>query len=172
MVTKRSDGSGRDNDLDQLWQWLRHENDVLVARVSVFLLAQSILIAVTASLVNTLVGAGDKNSHIKPEIFALALILSLAGLALALLFWYVFLLNFDNIGAVQQELNTTLGDSENNIWTSVRREQRRRRDDHWSYRLIFRRKGMNWIIVHALPVGAVILWCAMLAFGLAAFFTQ
>src|SRR5579859_1664661 len=93
-------------EADQLFESLTHQDNLLAARVSVFLLAESILIAVTAALVNTIasikVGPG---SSIRLEIFIMAIILGVAGFVLTLIFWYIFTLNFINVGVLLQELD-------------------------------------------------------------------
>src|SRR5438105_3483791 len=87
------------DEIDRLWDYFMHEDNLLATRVSVFLLAQSILIAVTASLINTVAGLShSSHSALRPEIFGLTAALILAGLGFTLIFWYVFALNFDNIG--------------------------------------------------------------------------
>jgi len=160
-------------EADQLFESLTHQDNLLAARVSVFLLAESILIAVTAALVNTIasikVGPG---SSIRLEIFIMAIILGVAGFVLTLIFWYIFTLNFINVGVLLQELDRAhAAINPNNIRLRVKTEIAERRNHRWFYRVAFRRKGMNWIIVNALPAVFLFLWSATAVFSFIIFFS-
>jgi hypothetical protein len=141
------------DDTDRLWDFFMHEDNLLASRVSVFLLAQSILIAVAASLVNTIVGLShSSHSILRPEMFGLTAAIVLAGLGLVLIFWYVFTLNYDNIGITIARLKA------DPLHVQLAREQVKKRNSHWYFRLVFQKKGMNWVIVNGLPVGLIFLW--------------
>jgi hypothetical protein len=137
-------------------------------RVSFFLLAQSILIAVAASLVNTVAGLHDVTQQpLRREMFGLSIAIGAVGLFLALVFWYVFTLNFDNVGVDIDMLKAI-----DPFYETARSNQAARRHSHWYYRPIFRKKGMNWVVVNVLPVSIVVLWCTVGAFGIAIFLSS
>lgn len=52
-------------EADRLWHWAMHEDDLLASRVSFFLLAQSVLIAVTAAVVGTSASLGSARHLIR-----------------------------------------------------------------------------------------------------------
>ena len=92
---------------DLLWQMMWHEDGLLATRVSVFLVAESILVAVAATLVNTVAGTSHAvKSNVRGELFGITISIGLVGLALTLVFWYVMTLNFDNVGALMDDLKT------------------------------------------------------------------
>jgi len=156
------------DDIDRLWQWFLHQDNLLATRVSVFLLAQSILIAVTASLINTVAGSShDSRIPLLPEIFGLAIAINLAGPALTLVFWYVFKLNYENIGVVTDQLRSL-----DRLYVDTGHKEFERRNAHWYFRVLFRKKGMNWVIVNVLPVGALLIWCIIGAFSVAVFLSR
>jgi hypothetical protein len=101
-VSKEYDKS--DGDKIRLWNWVMHEDNLLSTRISFFLLAQSILIAVTAALVNTLVGLHGAHHVVRIEVFGLAISLDLAGAALTLMFWYIFNMNENGLIILTQRL--------------------------------------------------------------------
>lgn len=133
-----------------------HEDNLLASRVSVFLLAQSILIAVTASLINTFAGPSRSSSkELRPEIFTLSLVLTTSGLCLTLISWYIFALNFHNIGITMDLLEA------DPLYVKLRNIQAVKRESRRYFRKIFRRKGMNWIIINGLSTGLITIWVAM-----------
>ena len=89
--------------------------------------------------------------------------LILAGLCLTLIFWYVFTLNYDNIGITMELLKV------DPLYLKLANEQAKKRNSHWYFRLVFKKRGMNWAIINMLPSGLIFLWCTMGAFLLAAF---
>jgi hypothetical protein len=152
------------SDIDRLWDYFKHEDNLLATRVSVFLLAQSILIAVAASLINTLAGL-SRSSHtaLRPEMFGLTSALVVTGLGITLISWYIFTLNFDNIGSTIELLRA------DPLYLNIVRDRAKKRNSHWYFRIIFRRRGMNWVVVNGLTFSLAFLWCAMGAFLLAVF---
>ncbi len=168
MNRKKSTKQGIEGQhLDRLWRLYIHDDTLLATRVSYFLLAQSILIAVTASLVNTIAGFQHHSQFVlRREVFGLSIAINAAGLVLTIVFWYVFTLNFDNVGAVLDMLRDL-----DPIYLEMRRRQAERRHSHWYYHVIFRKKGMNWVVVNFLPAILVILWCIVGAFALATYFS-
>ena len=169
-----SDPHSEAGDIDLLWEAIRHEDDLLATRVSVFLLAQSILIAVTVSLVSTVAGLTHSSSpSLRPEMFGLAISINVVGLALTLVFWYAFTLNFDNIGTLFDELDRILSDIDpNHVRMRITRERVRRRNNRWYFRIIFHRKSVNWVIVNMLPLGFLFLWCVVGIFSLVIFVSK
>ena len=153
------------DELDRLWRLLEHDDSLLATRVSSFLLTQSILIAVTASLVDTVAELHRISQHaLRREMFGLSLAITAVGVALTFAFWYVFTLNYDNVGAAIDILRAA-----DPLYEEVMKNQATRRNSHWYFRLIFRRKGMNWIVVNVLPAAVVLLWLMIGSFALAIF---
>jgi hypothetical protein len=149
-----------------LWQMMHHEDNLLATRVSVFLVAESILIAVAAAMTNTGAGlAHTAKSPVRPELFGMTISISLAGLALTLVFWYVLSLNFDNVGALMDELKI------DDLGLRVLRKRAERRNARWHFRIIFRGKGMNWVISNVLPLIFLFLWGVTVVFSVLIFFT-
>jgi hypothetical protein len=155
------------SDIDRFWDYFKHEDNLLATRVSVFLLAQSILIAVAASLVNTLAGL-SRSSHtaLRPEIFGLTAALAVTGFSLTLISWYIFALNYENIGSTIEQLRA------DPLYLKIVDDRAKKRNSHWYFRIIFRRKGMNWVVVNGLTFSLMFLWCAMSAFSLAIFLSS
>jgi hypothetical protein len=161
-------------EIDRLWEWIRHQDDLLATRASVFLLAQSILIAVAAALINTIANMKYGSVHtVRLEVFVLVMIMSVAGLLLAVIFWYVFTLNFITIGTLIDELDRKMYEvNQNNVRLRIKAEITERRRSRWFYRVAFRQKGMNWMVVNVLPVIFLFLWLATTIFSLIIFFFQ
>ena len=161
-------------EIDRLWEWTRHQDDLLATRVSVFLLAQSILIAVTAALINTIANMKFGSAHpVRLEVFVLVMVMSVAGLLLTLIFWYVFTLNFITIGALTDELDRHMYQvNPKNVRLRIKAEVTEHRRCHWFYRVAFRQKGMNWMVVNVLPAIFLFLWLATTTFSLIIFFFQ
>jgi hypothetical protein len=157
-------GTETDN-IEHLWNFFMHEDDLLATRVSVFLLAQSILIAVVASLINTVSGL-SKASHpaLRPELIALCLVLTAAGFGFTLIFWYVFVLNFDNIGVTMDLLREV-----DPLYVKIATIGAKKRKSRWYFKIIFRRRGMNWIVINGISSGLIILWLAMAGLLVASF---
>lgn len=131
-----------------------HEDELLASRVSFFLLAQSILIAATASSINTFVGLSKPTDRaLRPEIFYLSLALSIVGLFLTLISWYVLKLNFINIGIVMERLKAA-----DPLYTKLEEAKRATRQSLWYFRPIFRENGVNRVVTHKLPLTLMLLW--------------
>lgn len=160
-----------EKDIDRLWQWVTHEDDVLASRVSFFLVAQSILIAVTASLVNSVANLSRAaDISLRREVFGLAIAINVIGVILTFVFWYVLWLNFLSVGASMDELTSVMNRrSADNIRARVWAARYRRRNNNWIYRVLFRKKGMNWMVTNVLPVITLILWCIVGTFSIVIF---
>ncbi len=147
------------SESDRFWQFFMHEDNLLATRVSFFLPAESILIAVAASLINTIAGLSHSSyAALRDEIFGLILTINLAGLALTLVFWYVFRLNFDNIGVYIEELK------DNPIHVKVSKKRAERKRAHRYSNLVFRKRDINWLVANTLPAGLFFLWCVWESF--------
>jgi hypothetical protein len=124
------------DDIDRLWDYCKHEDNLLATRVSIFLVAQSILIAVAASLINTSTGLSrSPHPSLRPEIFGLTATLIVAGLGLTLISWYIFTLNFDSIGITMELLKA------DPLYFKLMDTRARRRNSRWQFRVIFRKRG-------------------------------
>ena len=132
-----------EEDISQLWLWVRHEDNLLASRVSFFLLAQSILIAVAASLVNTLTGLSHPAAaSLRREVFGLAIAIDIAGLTLTLVFWYVFRLNFLSIGTAMDELNSIVNRLQvDNFRARIVARRNQRRNESWFSKCFSVEKG-------------------------------
>ncbi|HTZ22971.1 MAG TPA: hypothetical protein VMC83_03160 [Streptosporangiaceae bacterium] len=166
-----ADIHNEENDIDQLWRWVAHEDDLLASRVSFFLLAQSILIAVTASLVNTVADLSHTaEPSLRPEVFGLAVAITLAGVALTLVFWYVFWLNFLSVGFAMDELTAIMNRRKtDNFRARIHAIRVQRRNANWFFRIVFRKRGMNWMITNVLPMIILFLWCIVGVFDIVVF---
>jgi hypothetical protein len=164
---KPTEPTVRMDDIDRLWDNYKHEDNILATRVSIFLVAQSVLIAVAASLINAAIGLSrSQHPALRGEVFGLTAVLIIAGLGLTLVSWYIFTLNFDSIGTTLEELKA------DPLFLRLMDSRARKRNSHWHFRIVFRRKGMNWVTVNGLPFGLLILWCAMGAFLLVVFLSS
>ena len=171
---RSAQSSDDDNDIDRLWQWTIHEDDILASRVSFFLVAQSILIAITASLVNSVAGISDATQpSLRQEVFGLAIAINAVGVLLTFVFWYVLWLNFISVGASMDELTSLMNQrSDDNIRARVHARRYGRRNKSWIYRVLFRKKGMNWMVTNALPVITLFLWSIVGAFSIVIFISR
>jgi hypothetical protein len=144
-----------DSDIDRLWQVFGHDDDLLAQRVAFFLLAESILLATAASLVNTVAGHQRSSApvSVRDYIFWLAIFVILGGLGLTIVFWYVFRLNFDNVGADLDLLRES-----HSIYAMISDRQSVRRHSHKFFPALFRRRGINWVTVNCLALGFMLLW--------------
>ena len=149
---------------DLLWQMMWHEDGLLATRLSVFLVAESILVAVAATLVNTVAGASHTvKSSVRGELFGITISIGLVGIVLTLVFWYVMTLNFDNVGALMDDLKI------DQTGLRVLNKRVERRGTRWYFRILFRKKGMNWVISNVLPFIFLFLWCTMVVFSILIF---
>jgi hypothetical protein len=149
-----------------LWAWALHEDDLLGARVSVFLLAQSILIAVTAAVINTFAGFRPAQHLLRAEVFGLAIALNLAGAALTLIFWYILSLNYRGVKILAARLKSL-----DEMYEQLDAKRREDRSEYWPYRAIFRR-GANDMINNILPLTVFLIWCIVAAFSVVIFVSQ
>jgi hypothetical protein len=148
---------------DRLWAWGLHEDNLLSTRVSVFLLAQSILIAVTAAVINTFAGFRSSQHLLRAEVFGLAIALNLAGIALTLIFWYILGLNYRGVKILAARLRSL-----DEMYEQLDTKRREDRADYWPYRVIFHR-GANDIINNFLPFVILLIWCLIAAFSVVIF---
>jgi hypothetical protein len=159
------DNAKRDDQLGRLWVWAMHEDDNLMSGVSLFLLAQSILIAVTASLVNTFAGLRPVQHVVRVEVFGLAMALDLAGLALTLIFWYHFTVTLRGIWVLIERLK----ELDKELYADLARKRDEDRSQLWVHRRIFRHMGAEDAVYHLLPLTVLIIWCIVAAFAIAIF---
>lgn len=151
------------DERDRLWTWALHEDDLLGARVSVFLLAQSILIAVTAAVINTFAGFRPSQHLLRTEVFGLAIALNLAGIALTLIFWYILNLNYRGVKIIAAQLKNL-----DKMYEEVDEKRHKDRVEYWPYSAIFHR-GVNDTINNLLPLTIFLIWCIVASFSVAIF---
>ncbi len=159
------DNADRNDQLGRLWIWAMHEDDNLMSGVSLFLLAQSILIAVTASLVNTLAGLLPAQHIVRVEMFGLAAALDVAGLALTLIFWYHVTVILRGIRVLIERLK----ELDKELYADLARRREEDRSQLWFHRMFFRHMGADDAIYHLLPLTVLVIWCIVAAFAIAIF---
>jgi len=166
----RADFSSMDNakhndQLGRLWIWAMHEDDNLNTGASLFLLAQSILIAVTASLVNTFAGLHPAQDIVRAEVFGLAMALDLAGLALTLIFWYTITISLRGSWVLIERLK----ELDEELYADLARRREEDRSQLWFHRAVSRHMRGDDAIYHLLPLTVLIIWCIVAAFAIAIF---
>lgn len=155
-----------DDERARLWNWALHEDDLLTTRVSVFLLAESILIAVTATVINSLSGLHSVKSLLRVEVFGFASMLILAGIALTLIFWYILNLNYQGLKVLMNRMKKL-----DSMYRDLDAERREGRDANWYYRKVFHR-GANDTINNLLPLTLLIIWCVIGIFAIVIFISH
>jgi hypothetical protein len=157
----------KDDDRNIVWNWVMHEDNLFSTRISFFLLAQSILIATAATLLNSLVGLHATNNSIRIEVFGLVMALDLAGAALTLVFWYIFNMNENGIITLTQQLKSV-----DEMYRKLDSMRSSEREGHWYFRTIFHKNGPNVVIKNLLAPIVLFIWIAMLIFAIAIFLTD
>lgn len=152
------------DDRDRLWAWVIHEEDVFSDRMSFFLLAQSILIAVSAAVSNTLAGLHSAHHLVRLEVFGLAVSLDLAGLALTLIFWFIFNMNSSGLAILTERLRSL-----DEMYADLSMKWQEERLRHWYSRLLHPH-GSNRTVKNFLPPVILLFWCAITIFSVAIFF--
>lgn len=154
-----------ERDLDRLWQYFTHDDDQFAQRVAFFLVAESIFLATAASLVSAVAGMTlASRAELRAEVFSFSLVIILAGLSLSVIFWYIFRLNFDDIGASLELIAST-----DSMYSLVRRKQAERRRAHKRLPALFSRRGKNWVTVNCLGIGFIAIWVFTGAFAILVF---
>ena len=159
------DNAKHNDQVGRLWIWAMHEDDNLMSGVSLFLLAQSILIAVTASLVNTFSGLRPAQHIVRVEVFGLAMALDLAGLTLTLIFWYHFTISLRGIWVLIERLK----ELDKELYADLARKRKEDRSQLWSHRTFFRHMDAEDAVYHLLPLTVLIIWFIVAAFAIAIF---
>lgn len=164
----QGDNATKGNDEQtRLWNWAIHEDSLMTTRVSVFLLAESILIAVTATVVNTFAGLHSAKNLLRIEIFGLAIALILAGVALTLIFWYILNLNYQGLKILMAQLKAL-----DPMYLQLDKKRKEDRNANRYFRTVFRHKGANDTINNLLPFTILIIWCVIAIFAIAIFVTH
>jgi hypothetical protein len=157
----------KDDDRNVIWNWIMHEDNLLSTRISGFLLAQSILIAIVATLLNSSIELRVADGSIRVELFGLVVALDLAGAALTLVFWYIFNMNENGIVTLTQHLKSV-----DETYRKLDDMRRHERENHWYFRTIFHKNGPNVVIKNLLAPIVLFIWIAMLIFAIAIFFAD
>jgi hypothetical protein len=113
--------------------------------MSFFLLAQSILIAVSAAIGSTLAGLHSAHRLVRAEVFGLAVSLDLAGLALTLIFWFIFNMNSNGLAILTERLRALDG-----MYADLSKKWQEERLSHW-YSRILHPHGSNRTVKNFLP---------------------
>jgi hypothetical protein len=103
----------------------------------------------------------------RAEVFGLAISLDLAGVALTLMFWFIFNMNQNGIIILTGQLRKI-----DEIYRELDVIRRKERESHWYFRTIFRKSGPNIAIKNLLAPIILFIWVAMLLFAIALFFTH
>jgi hypothetical protein len=157
-----------DKDIGRLWEIFAHDDDLLAQRVAFFLVAESILIATAASLINATASLKSTGRvDVRAEMFSLSTVFILAGLGLTAIFWYIFRLNFDNIGASLELLRES-----SSIYAVLHQKQSERRRSRRYLPRTFNEHGMNWVTVNCLTAGLMVIWILAGIFALLIFLAR
>jgi hypothetical protein len=132
--------------------------------MSFFLLAQSILIAVSVAISSTLAGLHSAHHLVRAEVFGLAISLDLAGLALTLIFWFIFNMNSNGLAILTERLGTL-----DEMYADLNKEWQEERLRHW-YSPILHQHGSNRTVKNFLPPIILLFWCGITIFSVAIFF--
>jgi len=132
--------------------------------MSFFLLAQSILIAVSAAISSTLAGLHSAHRLVRVEVFGLAVSLDLAGLALTLIFWFIFNMNSNGLAILAERLRAL-----DEMYADLNKKWQEERLRHW-YSRILHSHGSNRTVKNFLPPVILMFWCAITVFSVAIFF--
>ena len=154
QTDKRAEGPIEEKDIGRLWEIFAHDDDLLAQRVAFFLIAESILIATAASLINATAGLSLPGQvDIRAEMFSMSIVFILAGLGLTSIFWYIFRLNFDNIGASLDLLRES-----SPLYAILHQRQSQRRSSRRYLPRTFNAHGINWVTVNCLTAGLMVIW--------------
>lgn len=155
------------DERDRLWRWVFHEDNILATRVSFFLLAESILVAITAATINTFAGLSASQRLVRDEVFGLAIALGISGFALTGIFWYVFKINHHSLTVLTKRLRLL-----DDLYKDLDNRRQYERQRIWYFRELFRGHGVNWVINNLLPVLTLLVWCVIASFAIAIFLSH
>ncbi len=144
-----------------------HEDDLFSTRVSFFLLAQSILIAITAAVINAFAGLRSTADLARTELFGLAIALDLFGVVLTAISWWIFTMNENGLAILTNQLKAL-----DPMYTYLDRLRQEERSTHWYYRTILRRKAPNRAIKMLVLPLILLVWLTVAAFAIAIYFTR
>jgi hypothetical protein len=168
QTDKPADAPIEEKDIGRLWEIFAHDDDLLAQRVAFFLVAESILIATAASLINTTASLRPLDqADVRAEMFSMSIVFILAGLGLTTIFWYIFRLNFDNIGASLELLRES-----SSIYAVLHQKQSERRRSRRYLPRTFNVRGMNWVTVNCLTAGLMVIWFLAGIFSVLIFFAR
>jgi hypothetical protein len=167
--TEPNSGDSRQasDERDRLWHWVFHEDNILATRVSFFLLAESILIAITAATVNTFAGLPASQYLVRDEVFGLAIALGIGGFVLTGIFWYVFKINYQSVAVLTKQLRLL-----DEMYKDLDERRQYERQRIWSFRKLFRGHGVNWVINNLLTLLTLLVWCVVVSFAVAIFLSR
>lgn len=155
------------DERERLWRWLLHEDAILAARMSSFLLAQSILIAIAAGVISALAGLPLSHRAVRAEVFGLSVALILAGVSLTLIFWYILNVNHSGIKVMAKELKALDG-----LYKRLDELKKKERLNRWRFGGVPNRHGVYWIINNLQTTAIFLVWCLVAAFATAIFVSR
>jgi hypothetical protein len=146
------------NDLDRLWNWGLHEDELLVNRMSVSLLAQSILLVAAVGIL-TAAHAGTADQIVE-------IILDVAGIAITASLWHVFTLHAGHIKILSDEQKVL--EPDNALYARIHKKVAHRRNRSWVQRHIFgSSRGTKWIMANVISAAILVIWLAFLGTAIA-----
>jgi hypothetical protein len=130
-------------ELDRLWGWGLHEDELLVNRMSVSLLAQSILLVAAVGIL-TAANAGMADRIVE-------IVLDIVGLTITVSLWHVFTLHAAHIKILSDEQKNL--EPRDALYARVHSQMAESRERSWVQRHIFgRTRGTN--LDRSAPLGS------------------
>jgi hypothetical protein len=146
------------HELDRLWNWGLHEDELLVNRMSVSLLAQSILLVASVGIL-TAAHAGTAGRIVE-------IILDVVGITITASLWHVFTLHADHIKILSDEQRALEPDTA--LYARIHTKMARRRNRSWVQRHIFgSSRGTKWIMANVISAAILAIWLALLGAAIA-----
>jgi hypothetical protein len=145
-------------ELERLWTWGLHEDELLVNRMSVSLLAQSILlVAAVGILAVSSPDAAEK---------AVEIVLDLAGITITISLWHVFTLHADHIRLLSKVQRDR--ERRGNVYAHVHELMAESRKNNWMQKNIFgEKRGTKWIMANVISAAILAIWLALLGAAIA-----
>jgi hypothetical protein len=141
----------RIRQVDRLWAWTLNEDGLLINRMSVSLLAQSILLAAAVGLLTI------SSPSISER--AVQIVLDLVGIVITGALWHVFTLHAAHIRLIGDELDKY----DPAVYGYVHTRMRESRESNFLERAVVRRRGTKWVIGNVISAAILAIWLTLLA---------
>ena len=146
----------RAREVERLWAWGMHEDGLLVNRMSVCLLAESILlVSAVGILVAPSPGFGER---------LVQFVFDVVGIVITVALWHVFTLHADHIRLVSEELKN----KDAAVYRYIHDLMAARRAGRFMQRRVFRGAGTKWIMSSFISGAILLIWLALLSAAIAA----